>query len=95
LISHTAGGDTISIRRRGKPKLSTRQYVGGFNWKLKSSTNLGSPGDRIIDYLKYLLENGKPCYSGVLNFKRNKSIQDKYKGWNTLFGEFHIDDKLK
>lgn len=90
-----AGGHTGSIKRRGRPKISTPkgQYAGGFNWKPKRST--GGPDESIVDYLKCLLETGKPCYAGGWSFNWNKPIQGKLNGWNTHFGKFHIDDYLK
>ena len=97
LISGAAGGHKGSIRRRGRPHSLTPkgQYAGGFNWKPKTNLNTGSPDNSIADYLKCLLETGKPCYAGGWSFNWNKPIQGKLNGWNTHFGKFHIDDYLK
>lgn len=40
------------------------------------------------------METGKPCYAGGWNFNWTNKISKKFKGWNTHFGAYHLDDFL-
>ena len=91
LLQGFQGGHRGSIKRRSVPK---GNYAGpAFNFKPKRSR--GQPSDNSMEeYLKCLLETGQPCYAGGWNFNWTKSIKRKFKGWNTHFGQFHLDDYL-
>ena len=82
-----------SIRRRSRPHFSVPKghYAGGFDFKPKKSK--GSPSDMKEDYFKCLLA-GQDCYAGGWNFNWTNKISKKFKGWNTHFGKFHLDDYL-
>ena len=91
LLQGFQGGHRGSIKRRSVPK---GNYAGpAFSFKPKRSR--GQPSDNSMEeYLKCLLETGQPCYAGGWNFNWTKSIKRKFKGWNTHFGQFHLDDYL-
>lgn len=93
LLIGSAGGHTGSIRRRNIPIAPRGNYAGGFNFKPKISRSSPSD-DGIGEYLKCLLETGKPCYAGGWNFNWTPKISKKFKGWKTNFNKFHLDDYL-
>lgn len=93
LIGGSAGGFRGSIRRRNFQSVPTGNYAGGFNFKPKTSSSSPSSGG-IEEYLKCLVETGKPCYAGGWSFNWSPSISRKFKGWKTHFAKFHLDDYL-
>ena len=95
LISGSAGGHTGSIRRKYVPH-------GGFAGNtvsrsqslFKPKQNNYSPDDMIGKYMACILEKGEPCYAGGWNYNWTPSIVKKFKGWNTHFGKYHLDNFL-
>lgn len=95
LISGSAGGHTGSIRRKYVPH-------GGFAGNavsrsqslFKPKQNNYSPDDMIGKYMACILEKGEPCYAGSWSYNWTPSIVKKFKGWNTHFGKFHLDNFL-
>lgn len=88
----SAGGHTGSIRRRSRPtSLPKLGYAGGFNFKPKHSK--GSPDDLMEEYMKCVMETGKPCYAGW-GFNWSNNISNRFKGWKTNFNKFRLDDFL-
>ena len=98
LISGSAGGHKGSIRRRFGGS-ANGHYAGGSISRSQSLfrtvRSSGQPSDNsVLEYLKCMLETGKPCYAGGWNFNWSPSISRKFKGWNTHFGAYHLDDFL-
>lgn len=95
LIASAAGpmNHQGSIRRRSRPHFHIPQgnYAGGFDFKPKRSR--GQPSDLKDEYLKCMIETGQPCYAGW-GFNWTNKIANKFKGWNTHFAKFHLDDYL-
>lgn len=83
-----------SIRRRSRPHFNVPKgnYAGGFDFKPRKSR--GEPTDLREEYLKCIIETGKPCYAGGWNFDWTDKISNKFKGWKTHFAKFHLDDYL-
>ena len=40
------------------------------------------------------METGKPCYAGGWGFNWSPGISKRFKGWDTHFGKYHLDDYL-
>ncbi len=97
LIQGSAGGlhNNGTIRRRSTPHIKTPNfgYAGGFSFRPKKSTS--EPDDNVLEYIKCLIETGKPCYAGGWGFNWTKSIQSKLNGWNTHFSKYNLDNFLK
>lgn len=96
LISGAAGGHTGTIRRRYVPH---GNYAGGGTISrsqslFKPKGGKGSPADLAMEYVKCLFESGSPCFAGGWNFNWTPSIASKFKGWNTHFSKYHLDDFL-
>ena len=93
----SAGGHTGSIKRRyGSSSKLKGLYAGGTNSKplFKPVRSKGQPSDAsVMEYLKCLMETGKPCYAGW-SYNWKKPIQNRFTKWKTNFGQFHLDDYL-
>ena len=86
LIGGTAGGKPQgSIRRRGRTG-----FAGSPLFKPKKSKI--EPSD-FIDKALLCQMQGEPCYAGW-NFNWTKPITGKFKGWNTHFSKFGLDNFL-
>ena len=101
LISGSAGGQTGTIKRRYGGSALKMHYAGGGGTISRSQKlfpsvprSNRSPDDDIGEYLKCLLETGKPCYAGGWNFNWANNIQNRLTGWKTHFGKYHLDDFL-
>ena len=93
------GGHTGSIRRRFTGGRANGHYAGGTISRsqslFKGRRSSGQPSDNsMLEYLKCMMETGKPCYAGGWNFNWTNKISKKFKGWNTHFGAYHLDDFL-
>lgn len=53
----------------------------------------GAPDDLLSEYLKCIIETGKPCYAGW-DFNWTKDISNRFKKWDTHFNKYHLDDFL-
>ena len=94
----SAGGHTGTIRRRFGGA-ANGHYAGGTISRsqslFKNIRSKGQPSDNsMLDYLKCMMETGKPCFAGGWNFNWTNKISKKFKGWNTHFGAYHLDDFL-
>lgn len=97
LIQGSAGGRHVgTIRRRSSPR---RGYAGGSGTVSQSQglfkhvKSTEAPDDNILEYIKCVLETGKPCYAGW-NFNWTSKIGKKVGNWNTHFAKYHLDDFL-
>lgn len=79
-----------------KPKGSIPRSFGGFAGSpiFKQKISLKDPTDYQKEGLLCSLLKGEPCYSGGWNYNWTPKIAKKFKGWNTHFAKFKLDNHL-
>ena len=89
LVGGSAGGKPRGTIPQRKP---FRGFAGAPIFKRKISRK--DPSDYEEEGLKCQLQTGKLCYSGGWDFDWTPKISGKFKGWNTHFNKFKLDNHL-
>lgn len=90
----SAGGHAGTIRRRRPAPQIRTGFAGSGGSLFKTIRSNSAPDFNINEYIKCLIEKGSPCYAGGWNFNWTRPISNKFKGWNTHFGKYGLDNFL-
>ena len=97
-----AAAGSPDVRSRPAPQHSIRRMRVPTGGAAGSNDHLFKPrlsniplnDTSLLDYIKCILETGKPCFAGGWDFNWTPSIVKKFKGWNTHFKKYSLDDFL-